>query len=138
VHVHNLVARWTWSVEVESDEAPDPSEPFSPHVVKLEYRNQKHNDGPKQRDRHVSFSFYPVGGVIEASEDAASARQTTLQKIESVFEDGFSTRDIFNALKEDFGESPSVHDINTVLTRGGGGFTKSAKRPYRFSRKVVP
>lgn len=99
VFVHNIVARWTWSVEEESNIEADPMRfPPEPHIVTLEFRNQKHNDGPRQRDRHVQFSFMPFG-EIEVEEIAAVRPPKPGDMIDSVFVDGMSVKDVSREIK---------------------------------------
>jgi len=139
VHVHNLVARRTWSVEREREEAGsfDPAlGRFSPHVISLSYRNQKSNDGPREKDREVTFSIWDAARRIEASEEAAP--KTSLHDmVAAVVADGtqMSNKQIRDAIKEDFFQSVSDEGVDKALKARPDLFrVASTGRPKKWEK----
>ena len=133
VFVHNLVARRTWSVEPDG-EPESPASPFEPHIVKLEYRNQKHNDGPKLRDRRVMVAFFP-NGEVKVTEDVEAPRRAEDMIADALGRTpGMTQKQIVGAIAEWNAKPLSAEVVKKVLQRDTYRFVCDAKtQPYHYS-----
>ena len=136
VHVHNLVTRRTWSVEADGEDEPDG--PYAPHVLRLEYRNQKHNDGPRIPDRHLTVSFYP-DDHIEIAEDAERKRSLADMAADVLgrLSHSATVKEVRAAIREDYSEDHAEDSISRALRRDRKRFTEDGSGvPRRWS--LVP
>jgi hypothetical protein len=131
VHVHNF-ARETWAAEPGGMEpaAADPDEVrFGPHVVALEFRNQKANGRERTPVQFLTFSFH-VDGSIEAHADPPKAR-TVAELASDVLGKGPMTyRELIAAIHEDTGQKVTEDGLRKALERAPQRFRwDNDKRP---------
>jgi hypothetical protein len=132
VHIHNLVARWTWSIEDDGSEAP--AGPYEPSITKLEFRHHKHNDGPLCADKKFAFSFFP-GGNIEVT-DNGTARRSTADLAEAILArtPNLTLKQLAALIREVNDQVVNEPSLRTALKRHPDRFVENdAKTPYRWA-----
>jgi hypothetical protein len=136
VFVHNLCFRYSWSVEeFEAPVKADPDDPTRPAIVTLEYRNQKHNDQPKDDDRVLSFSFYANGDLTVIPR--TQVKRQVIDMVASVLNATplLTTALIRKAIRDKFdGQDVAEDSIRRAIARDGGKRVKvnEEKVPYRY------
>jgi hypothetical protein len=131
VHVHNF-ARETWAVEPTGSgpAATDTDEiRFGPHVVGLEFRNQKANGRGKAPAQFLTFSFH-LDGSIEVHADPPGTRTVAELAADVLAKGPMTYRQLIAAIDEDTGQTATVDGLRKALERAPQRFRwDNDKRP---------
>ncbi len=138
--VHNL-ARETWALEqnaMEQVELAKGTLRFQPHVIKIEARNMKRNDGPKAPHQFFTVSFQGNGDidVDRAAPTKRSHKDLILEVLERA-KDPLDVNKIAKAIKDDTGEVLSPENVRTVFSRYSTLFASTRDTPKRWSLRRV-